>query len=106
MPGLVPGIHVIRRRKTHDVEKCRMGRAKRNPSSISRGSMGFASLYPSYDAFAFVAGNNEEANRAMTADGNAPSAAEFLPHHLPQNPPFDTLVGQRCVVPPPAVALH
>jgi hypothetical protein len=35
--------------QTFVAEKCGMGRAKRNPSSVTCGSMGFASLYPSYD---------------------------------------------------------
>src|SRR6185437_14252720 len=51
---------------------------------------------------------NDEGGRSpvMTVNRKAPSAPKLLPHHLAQDLPLDVLVGERSILPPPAVALH
>ena len=78
-PALVPGIEVLARKRIEDVD----GRHRRADATRS-----FGRLCP-----------------AMTAGDGAASAPEPLARqHLFQDLPLDGLVGERRVVPPPAVA--
>src|SRR4051812_35611718 len=73
MPGLVPGIHVL----------------KRQQRTMSRTTK------------TWMAGTSP----AMTTADRI-SAPKPLAQHLFQDLPLDVLVGQRGIVPPPAVTLH
>src|SRR5690242_19231984 len=86
-------------------------RAKRSnpPTPAGRGGLlpfSFSELRRRSRRFAFVAGNDEGTNRAMTAGSGAPLAPKPLRKHLFQDLPLDAPVGQRSIVPPPAIALH
>src|SRR5258705_13278013 len=83
MAGLVPAIHVpeLDCLKLLALTSLREARRRGNPV-----------LLAALDCFASL---------AMTTLRPKP-----LVQYLPQNPAFDGLVGQRRILPPPAVALH
>src|SRR6266850_4254153 len=117
MPGLVPGIHV----SSTVIPGWSEGPDLRC-AIAHRGIARFSDVQSNIQVRCFASPRNDDgtetamsvtrkawmagASPAMTVDGRASSAPELLGKHLLQDLPLDVLVGQRGVVPPPAVALH
>src|SRR5947207_5466292 len=102
MPGLVPGIHVSR---------AVIPGWSAGPDPESRDST-MCNCTLGFDA-SHRPGMTMEQRQECPESGwsrrwknAAPSAPKPLGKHLFQNLPLDVLVGQRGIVPPPAVALH